>query len=142
MVRPDAVLFNGGFFAPATARARVIEALTAWFGDRPRVLENERPEAAVAVGAAFYARLRHDPGAAKRLLIQAGQRSCLLRRPRGGRGGPPATRTADRGVRHAEGHGGRNWRRARARVHGRDQSAARVHALQLDEPIRSCRRWS
>jgi molecular chaperone DnaK (HSP70) len=72
MARPDAVLFNGGFFAPAAARERVLEALTAWFGEPPRVLENERPEAAVAVGAAFYARLRRDPVASKRLIIRAG----------------------------------------------------------------------
>ena len=57
----------------AGARARrVLDALAAWFGARPAVLENEAPEAAVAVGAAFYGRLRRDPGAAKRLLIRAG----------------------------------------------------------------------
>src|SRR5690606_33803716 len=38
----------------------------------PRVLENARPEAAVAVGAAFYGRLRQNPDAARRLLIRAG----------------------------------------------------------------------
>jgi hypothetical protein len=72
MMRPDAVLFNGGFFAPALARDQVIEALTAWFGTRPVVLENEAPEAAVAIGAAFYGKLRRDPAASKRLLIRAG----------------------------------------------------------------------
>ena len=55
---PAAVLFNGGFFTPALARTRVLDALESWFGSRPMVLENERPEAAVAIGAAFYARLR------------------------------------------------------------------------------------
>ena len=72
MLRPDAVLFNGGFFTPAVARERILDALAAWFGERPAVLENDRPEAAVAVGAAFYARLREDPDAARRLLIRAG----------------------------------------------------------------------
>jgi hypothetical protein len=72
MMRPDAVLFNGGFFAPALARDQVVEALTAWFGARPVVLENEAPEAAVAIGAAFYGKLRRDPAASKRLLIRAG----------------------------------------------------------------------
>jgi hypothetical protein len=72
MMRPDVVLFNGGFFAPALARDQVIEALTAWFGARPVVLENEAPEAAVAIGAAFYGKLRRDPAASKRLLIRAG----------------------------------------------------------------------
>ena len=72
MAWPDAVLFNGGFFAPAAARERVIEVLTAWSGKRPLLLENERPEASVAIGAAFYGRLRSDPGRSRRLLIRAG----------------------------------------------------------------------
>jgi molecular chaperone DnaK (HSP70) len=72
LMKPDAVLFNGGFFTPALARERVLDALAAWFGERPMVLENERPEAAVALGAVFYARLRRNPSAAKRLLIRAG----------------------------------------------------------------------
>ena len=72
MARPDAVLFNGGFFTPALARDQVLDALAAWFGARPRVLENENPEAAVALGAAFYGKLRQDPGRAPRLLIRAG----------------------------------------------------------------------
>jgi molecular chaperone DnaK (HSP70) len=72
MARPTAVLFNGGFFTPAFARERVLEALTRWFGEPPLVLENARPEAAVAIGAAFYARLRQDPHASRGLLIQAG----------------------------------------------------------------------
>ncbi len=70
--RPDAVLFNGGFFVPALARERVLEALVQWFGDKPRVLENERPESAVAIGAAFYGRLRDGPSHSRRLLIRAG----------------------------------------------------------------------
>ncbi len=72
MVRPDAVLFNGGFFTPALARSQVLDALAAWFGVRSRALDNENPEAAVALGAAFYGRLRQDPAAARRLLIRAG----------------------------------------------------------------------
>ena len=72
MARPDAVLFNGGFFTPPIARERVLDALSAWFGERPHVLENDRPEAAVAIGAAFYGRLRQDPARSKRLLIRAG----------------------------------------------------------------------
>ena len=72
MARPDAVLFNGGFFTPPLARSQVLDALAAWFGARPPVLDNENPEAAVALGAAFYGRLRQDPAAARRLLIRAG----------------------------------------------------------------------
>ena len=72
MVRPDAVLFNGGFFTPPVARERVLQAIEGWFGRMPLMLENERPEAAVAIGAAFYGRLRQDPAAARRFLIRAG----------------------------------------------------------------------
>lgn len=72
MARPDAVLFNGGFFTPAVARQQVLDALAGWFGASPKVLVNERPEAAVAIGAAFYGRLRRDPDAHRRLLIRAG----------------------------------------------------------------------
>ena len=67
MARPDAVLFNGGFFHPALARERVVEAVAGWFPQagkrwRPKVLNNETPETAVAVGAAYYARVRRMGG--------------------------------------------------------------------------------
>ena len=72
MLRPDVVLFNGGFFAPSLARERVLDALAKWFGQRPAVLENQAPDMAVAFGAAFYGVLRRDPVASRRLLIRAG----------------------------------------------------------------------
>ena len=72
MASPDAVLFNGGFFTPPLARTQLLDTLTSWLGVRPRVLDNENPEAAVALGAAFYGKLRQDPAAARRLLIRAG----------------------------------------------------------------------
>ncbi len=67
MARPDAILFNGGFFHPALARDRVVEAVAGWFPHagkrwRPKVLHNETPETAVAVGAAYYARVRRMGG--------------------------------------------------------------------------------
>jgi len=67
MVRPDAVLFNGGFFAPAITRERIIQALVGWFREsgkryKPKVLSNEAPEAAVAIGAAYYAEVRRAGG--------------------------------------------------------------------------------
>ena len=71
LVRPDAVLFNGGFFTPAIARDRVLEAISGWFGEtgwRPRVLENEGVDSAVARGAAYYARVRRGSG----LRVRAG----------------------------------------------------------------------
>ncbi len=65
--RPDAILFNGGFFHPALARERLVDAVAGWFPHegkrwRPKVLHNERPETAVAVGAAYYARVRRMGG--------------------------------------------------------------------------------
>ena len=62
MVRPDVVLFNGGFFTPPVARTRVLDAMGNWFGERPRVLEASNFETAVAIGAATYARLRAGVG--------------------------------------------------------------------------------
>jgi DNA-K related protein/Hsp70 protein len=66
-IRPDAVLFNGGFFAPPVTRERIIETIASWFHDkgeqwRPKVLSNEAPESAVAVGAAYYGRIRKSGG--------------------------------------------------------------------------------
>jgi molecular chaperone DnaK (HSP70) len=55
---PDAVLFNGGVFNAAPLRHRVLEQLSRW-AERPvRELEGARPDHAVALGAAVYARLR------------------------------------------------------------------------------------
>jgi molecular chaperone DnaK (HSP70) len=67
MARPDAILFNGGFFHPALARERLVAAVAGWFPEqgkrwRPKVLHNESPETAVAVGAAYYARVRRMGG--------------------------------------------------------------------------------
>jgi molecular chaperone DnaK (HSP70) len=73
MVRPDTVLFNGGFFAPAMTRDRMVEAISAWFGGvqrgwRPKLLTNEVVESAVARGAAYYGRVRRGTG----LRVRAG----------------------------------------------------------------------
>jgi len=62
MIRPDLVLFNGGFFTPAIARERIAQALAGWFGKTPRLLATGNLEAAVAIGAATYARLRAGIG--------------------------------------------------------------------------------
>jgi DNA-K related protein/Hsp70 protein len=62
LVRPDLVLFNGGFFRPAVARKRVVQALDAWFGSPPGVLTTGNLDAAVALGAAVYGRLRARVG--------------------------------------------------------------------------------
>ena len=67
MVQPDAVLFNGGFCAPAVTRERIIEALSAWFGGahkgwRPKVLDTSSVESSVARGAAYYGQVRRGIG--------------------------------------------------------------------------------
>jgi molecular chaperone DnaK (HSP70) len=67
LVRPDAILFNGGFFAPAITRERVVETVAGWFRKkgaqwRPKVLSNEMPEGAVAIGAAYYGQVRRGGG--------------------------------------------------------------------------------
>ncbi len=73
MVRPDALLFNGGFCAPAVTRERIVEAIAAWFGGtesgwRPKLLNNVAVDSAVACGAAYYGRVRRGIG----LRIRAG----------------------------------------------------------------------
>lgn len=71
MVRPDLVLFNGGFFTPRVAREGIARALASWFGCEPRALATKNLEAAVAIGAATYARLRAGVGPAG-ALVKAG----------------------------------------------------------------------
>ncbi len=73
IAQPDAVLFNGGFCAPAVTRERIVEAISAWFGGaqsgwRPKVLDNEAVDSAVARGAAHYGRVRRGAG----LRVRAG----------------------------------------------------------------------
>jgi molecular chaperone DnaK (HSP70) len=73
IARPDAVLFNGGFCAPAVTRDRIAEALSAWFGGAqsrwsPKLLHNDEVESAVARGAAYYGGVRRGTG----MRIQAG----------------------------------------------------------------------
>jgi hypothetical protein len=77
MARPNAVLFNGGFCAPAVTRDRIVDAISVWFGGartgwRPKLLNNEAVdsavESAVARGAAYYGRVRRGTG----LRIRAG----------------------------------------------------------------------
>jgi hypothetical protein len=70
MAKPDAVLFNGGFCIPAIARERITEAIANWFGGggawRPKILSNEHMSSAVAIGAAYYGRVRRGAGGGNR----------------------------------------------------------------------------
>jgi len=57
-IRPDAILFNGGFFIPSILRERVADVLEKWYGQKPLLLENHDLDLAVAIGAAYYANVR------------------------------------------------------------------------------------
>jgi len=52
--KPDAILFNGGFFIPEICQQRVADVMERWYGQRPLILENRDLDLAVAVGAAYY----------------------------------------------------------------------------------------
>src|SRR5580692_2696506 len=52
--KPDAVLFNGGFFIPDICQQRVADVMERWYGRRPAILENRDLDLAVSVGAAYY----------------------------------------------------------------------------------------
>ncbi len=52
--KPDAILFNGGFFIPDICQQRVADVMERWYGRRPLILENRDLDLAVAVGAAYY----------------------------------------------------------------------------------------
>jgi molecular chaperone DnaK (HSP70) len=55
---PDALLLNGGVFRSPLLALRVAEQLAAWRGAPPKLLENSRPDLAVAHGAVAYGRAR------------------------------------------------------------------------------------
>jgi molecular chaperone DnaK (HSP70) len=74
-VRPDAILFNGGFFIPDVLRHRVADVLEHWYGKRPAIFENRDLDLAVAVGAAYYAHVR-STGAG--LLVRGGLPRCYF----------------------------------------------------------------
>jgi molecular chaperone DnaK (HSP70) len=67
--RPDAILFNGGFFIPEVLRQRVADVMEHWYGRRPVIFENRDLDLAVAVGAAYYSYVR-STGAG--LLVRGG----------------------------------------------------------------------
>jgi molecular chaperone DnaK (HSP70) len=56
--KPDAILFNGGFFIPEVLRQRVADVMEHWYGRRPAIFENRDLDLAVAVGAAYYSYVR------------------------------------------------------------------------------------
>jgi molecular chaperone DnaK (HSP70) len=64
---PQAILFNGGVFQPEILRNRVLDVLGQWYATpgqswSPLVLTNPSLDLAVAMGATYYAWLRHSGG--------------------------------------------------------------------------------
>jgi molecular chaperone DnaK (HSP70) len=62
LVKPSAVMFNGGVFKAAELRARVVEILSAWAGRPVPALEAPELDLAVALGAAYYGQVRRGKG--------------------------------------------------------------------------------
>ncbi len=85
--RPDAVLFNGGFFESPVLRERFLDVLGSWYdGQRPAVLDHERLDLAVALGAARFGLARRGVG----LRISGGLARAYYLGIRGGDGQPSA----------------------------------------------------
>lgn len=62
LVRPSAVLFNGGVFKAAELRARTMDVLSGWFSEPAQILEAADLDLAVALGAAYYGQVRRGQG--------------------------------------------------------------------------------
>lgn len=63
---PDYILFNGGTLKPNLVQFRIKESIRRWFKtsepDKPRILENNRPELAVGIGASYYGLVKQGIG--------------------------------------------------------------------------------
>ncbi len=63
---PDFILFNGGTLKPSKVQQRIVDAIRDWFGDpgmgQPKILENNNPELAVGIGAAYYGLVKQGEG--------------------------------------------------------------------------------
>jgi molecular chaperone DnaK (HSP70) len=62
VVRPSAVLFNGGVFKADPLRQRVLEVLSRWAGGAVPDLKSDDLDLAVARGAAYYGQVRRGRG--------------------------------------------------------------------------------
>ncbi len=61
---PDAILFNGGVFQPASLRDQLLRVMSDWYGTawKPLLLTSPSLDLAVAWGAAYFAWLKHTGG--------------------------------------------------------------------------------
>ena len=62
MIRPSAVLFNGGVFKAGELRKRVLDVLSDWAGKPVPELHSSDLDLAVARGAAYYGQVRRGKG--------------------------------------------------------------------------------
>jgi len=62
VIKPSAVLFNGGVFKASELRSRVGEILSGWAGASVPSLEASDLDLAVALGAAYYGQVRRGKG--------------------------------------------------------------------------------
>ncbi len=91
LVRPDALLFNGGACEPAVVRERIAQTIGAWHDAswRPAVLEGESLQLAVARGAAYFGLVRRGQGvrigsgAARTYYLGLDEQTALCLVPRG-----------------------------------------------------------
>ncbi|MEO5356741.1 MAG: hsp70 family protein [Nitrospirae bacterium YQR-1] len=65
-VRPDAIIFNGGVFKSASLRKASVDMINRWFSSEPGysvdVLQNDKLDHAVALGAAYYGMVLRGKG--------------------------------------------------------------------------------
>src|SRR5690606_9883787 len=68
LLYPRQVLFNGGSLKPAILRNRILDILKAWFPGEPcpEALPGADLSLAVAIGAAYYGKVRRGEGVAVR----------------------------------------------------------------------------
>ena len=62
--RPDAILLNGGVFNSPRLAGKLVQAISGWWPDQPRIptLDHDNLDLAVARGAAYYGLVRHGRG--------------------------------------------------------------------------------
>ena len=85
--KPDAALFNGGFFASPVLRERLLGQIGGWFGGdfTPEVLEHDRLDLAVSRGAAYFGLVRRGRG----VRVEAGLARTYYLGAEDGAGGEP-----------------------------------------------------
>lgn len=99
--RPDAILLNGGVFNSARIADRLIEAVSAWWPEDPRIPKLGHPslDLAVARGAAYYGLVRHGLG---RRITGGAAHALLVGLAKAGAEAPLALCVAPRGQEEGE----------------------------------------